>query len=251
MTQEEFERVVMDKLLFGENQVLEILRKQYQSSAIESREFDGVGFFTHFKINEKLRLKDKSHFTIGDLHGKYEIDRYNDVGFVLFIRDGIITTLEGFTYGDKWISDYDNVKLEYSNIIERNLGEYKTIPKDKNNLKPVLLKKDNKVYISCNNKVAILKLDTFNIIKTIEQDCKIYDILEIKDKELLIIISDSELKCIDLNGNIIWDKTTDLIENYYIEIENNCIVIKTKKKIQKFSIENGNNIFQKDITYMY
>lgn len=250
MTHEEFEKSIMDKLLFGENEVLKILKKQYQSSTIETREFDGIGFFTYFKTDKKLNLKDNLSFHIGDIYGISKKEREIMLDFILFIRNGAIEHLEGCTFGAKdWITDYDDIELVYDNIIERDLGEYKTIPKDRENLKPILLNKDDKVYISYNNKVAVLKLDIFNIIKIIEQNFKIYDILEIKDKEALIIVSDAELKCIDLNGNIIWDKTTDLIENYYIETENNCIVIKTKKKIQKFSIENGNNIFDKNITY--
>lgn len=132
MTHEEFEKVVMDKLLFGENQVLEILRKQYRSSTVVSRKFDGVGFFTHFKIDEELKIKNDFGMEIDDICGLYEGDSNKDVDFVLFIRNGLIDCLEGATIGEQWPTDYEKINLVYHTNGERDLTKFRELEKNIN-----------------------------------------------------------------------------------------------------------------------
>lgn len=104
-----FENDVMQKILHEDNALYEQLSKQYKCAVITNREFSGCGFFTKFNIlDESLRLKDFMNIELGNTRAIIEGIK-NGIGFVLFIRNGFITTLEGYTYDDKWpdnISDY-------------------------------------------------------------------------------------------------------------------------------------------------
>lgn len=109
-------------------------------------------------------------------------------------------------------------------------------------LTPQILEKDNKLYIACNFKVTIIDLGSFTVIKTIETLCCVDKVLETKEDNLLIIISEVSLDGTDLNGNVIWHKDTDFIE--YWDIKGSVITIQTEENIQKIDIKNGNIIFE-------
>lgn len=130
MKHEEFEEKVMNKLLFGENKILQLLRKQYKSSEIISRDFTGVGFFTRFKVDEELKIKNDFGMEIGDICGLYEGNSNKDVDFVLFIRNGLIDCLEGCTFGsEEWPTDYEKINLVYHTKGERDLEKFKELEK--------------------------------------------------------------------------------------------------------------------------
>ena len=106
----EFEYAALDKLLAGNHPVLSVLRAQLASAKVSSREFTGVGFFTNLRIDRSLppALIGCSRIQIRDVGGKIKGLKHG-VGFVLFITDGYIDFLEGFTYDEPWpevICDY-------------------------------------------------------------------------------------------------------------------------------------------------
>lgn len=106
---------VMKMLLSGDEEVLLILKEQYERAVIISEEDTGVGFFIRYQVDSAIRIgeKFKTTFQIGDVDG--EIDGINGaVGFVLFIKDGYLTMLEGYTNGiDKWPETDAEIKLFY------------------------------------------------------------------------------------------------------------------------------------------
>lgn len=78
----------------------DFLMNQY-SASVKKREFTGHGFFTDFEYSGTDRLPDTCGNTeLGDL--SVMLNGFCLVGFVLFIKNGTITCLEGYTYGDKW-----------------------------------------------------------------------------------------------------------------------------------------------------
>lgn len=87
-------------VLYGEDNKLEILREQYKESEIESIDFTGHGFFAYFKINDKCRKLERDT-EINDVIGFLNEEKIV-VGFILFIREGKIQMLEGFSYDDNW-----------------------------------------------------------------------------------------------------------------------------------------------------
>jgi hypothetical protein len=101
-------------LLAGEHELFVKLRKQYEVAVVKDRNFDGCGFFTHFKIpNEFLEITNKRNFTLSDVlidYGGQEVA----YGLILFVDDGFISCLEGFPYiSHEWVDDYDRIDNIY------------------------------------------------------------------------------------------------------------------------------------------
>ena len=96
-----FERTILDFLLAGDDPTLAALRDQFKAAVIISREFTGVGFFSRIAVPDYVeRLSGRKNLEIGDVIG-HLAGLKHEVGFVLFVRDGALKTLEGFTYGEE------------------------------------------------------------------------------------------------------------------------------------------------------
>jgi len=124
---EDFEKVVMNKLLAGDLPILEILYKQYKNAQINERYFTGVGFVTEFKIPTSLpRIQNVKDFEISDILGSIN---GISVDFILFIRDGAIDFLEGIADTGPWPKPIYNFDLTYAikngNDQHRNLEKLK------------------------------------------------------------------------------------------------------------------------------
>ena len=114
------ESQVLEWLLAGWDPVLMGLREQLASSKIESRELTGVGFYLNFKIpsiNKRLHdvLEVKQNFCFGDVGAYLETDdRIQEVGFLLWIKDGYLDSLEAYTYGlEKWPEEVNSSRPFY------------------------------------------------------------------------------------------------------------------------------------------
>lgn len=116
MEHDELAERVMKMLLAGEEEVLAVLREQYASARVVSREDSGAGFYICFQVDTARRTGDevRSTFQIGDVDG--EVDGMKGaVGFVLFIKSGCLIMLEGYTCGiDKWPETDADIKLSYN-----------------------------------------------------------------------------------------------------------------------------------------
>lgn len=122
----DLENEVMEKLLGGDDIILDILRNQYRKAVVEKREFTGTGFYTTFNIREDVPiLEQKNSLHLGDVIG--QIKGVNEgVGFVLFVKDGVIDFLEGYTYGDeKWPEDIIDYTLSYISGDTRDMEKLK------------------------------------------------------------------------------------------------------------------------------
>jgi hypothetical protein len=108
----ELENEIMKMLLEGQNDTFAILRRQYSNSTVASREFSSVGFFISFSVPEDIdKLQEKESFHLGGVTGQIN-GVTNGVGFILYIRNGVIKLLEGYTYGEeKWPEKLTEYKL--------------------------------------------------------------------------------------------------------------------------------------------
>jgi hypothetical protein len=105
------ERQVLDKLLAGDGPVLAALRRQAEDLKVQSRRFTGVAFFADFEINpDTPPVANPSNFEIGDVNGAAENVNHG-MGFLLFVRSGALSTLEGYTYHDPWPEDLRGLVL--------------------------------------------------------------------------------------------------------------------------------------------
>jgi hypothetical protein len=95
------ERDVIATLLRPDHPVFEALRQQFAVCRVKSREFTGVGFFTRLLVTgvvvptELTRIR----FHLGDVAATLD-GLEHGAGFVLWIENGVLATLEGFSYDE-------------------------------------------------------------------------------------------------------------------------------------------------------
>ena len=94
---EKLERVVMTHLLEGDSIIAPELRAQYAVARVEGRESTGVGFFIDFAVPAEAPRIVPPDLEFG---ADAILTDGTAVGFILFVRDGALTMLEGYTFGD-------------------------------------------------------------------------------------------------------------------------------------------------------
>lgn len=108
-------------LLCGEDEVLTILREQAKQAQVTSREMTGVGYFTKFLVPLAVpRLPGCPTFKIGDVNGAADNIKHG-LGFLLYVTDGALSMLEGYTYDEPWPNEVHGLTLTYSTEGRRNL----------------------------------------------------------------------------------------------------------------------------------
>ena len=91
-------------LLAGDHPTLGVLREQLRRARIGSIELSGVGFFADIEVPPDAPKADPPNITGGD--AVIELTGVEHAaGCVLFVRDGYLSMLEGFTYADEWSED--------------------------------------------------------------------------------------------------------------------------------------------------
>jgi hypothetical protein len=125
MTQQqtsEFETEVLAKLLEGDLPELELLRSQVRSARVR-REWTGAGFWTEFTVDPSTpRLANRGRFQITGVYGRHP-DLDAGVGFTLFVDDGAVSSLEGYTYEEPWPANLQVIKLEQEPAGQRRVAE--------------------------------------------------------------------------------------------------------------------------------
>lgn len=104
------ERDVIATLLAPDHPVMNALRRQFDRCRVASRETTGVGFFAYLDIEpgvEPAPVK-PGRIDLSDVSVTVEgLER--GAGFVLFVEDGLLDFLEGFSYEEPWL----DVRGEY------------------------------------------------------------------------------------------------------------------------------------------
>ena len=108
----DFEQAVVDKLLAGDHPLLATLRQQSDHARIIKREYTGGGFYCTFEVNSTAPAV-PGEFHLGDVNAEVE-GLTHGAGFVLFIRGGRISKLEGYTYDEPWPKLIRKFALKYS-----------------------------------------------------------------------------------------------------------------------------------------
>lgn len=109
-----FERDVLFLLLQGDSETLAILRAQVDGARVASRDYSGVGFFTEFEhLAGSPPLPASENVVFGDVLAEI-YGLAHGAGFVLFIENGWISMLEGYSYGEPWPACIEHYTLRYS-----------------------------------------------------------------------------------------------------------------------------------------
>ena len=103
------ERAVIETLLAREEPGYDNLRAQIGSCRVTGREMTGVGFYTALEVDATASPAPPAVGNpVGQGH-EFPDDVYADldglrhgVGFLLWLDDGRLATLEGFTYDEPW-----------------------------------------------------------------------------------------------------------------------------------------------------
>lgn len=134
MTQSLFpiERAVVEKILTGDYPTLLQLRHQLEVCTVATREFTGVGFYTTFEVPETAPRTAGLDVTFGDVVGDLP-GVSGGVGFLLYVKDGLLDTLEGYTYDERWPLEIGAFSLRYVKGDVRDLNDV-----------PLLLRKADK-----------------------------------------------------------------------------------------------------------
>ncbi|MGI9302277.1 MAG: hypothetical protein ACR2RB_06155 [Gammaproteobacteria bacterium] len=102
----------MEKFLRGDGEGMELLREQYADAELREIEESGVGIF--FTYNVTTKKKFKNNFELGDVGVK--VDGFEDeIGAIIFVRDGVLEMLELHSYSDEWPSIIDKICVYYLN----------------------------------------------------------------------------------------------------------------------------------------
>ena len=119
---------VIEMLLNGEDEMLSLLRNQYENADIISEEDNEVGFYINYQVkNENIITKKyNTTFQIGDVDGIVN-GLQGAVGFILYIKNGYLMMLEGYTnLINKWPETDSQIELSYDTV-ERDYGLLKKI----------------------------------------------------------------------------------------------------------------------------
>jgi hypothetical protein len=115
------EKQVLDMLLHGQDEALTILRQQAKQLEVSSREMTGVGFYTEFVVPPDLpRVPGSPTFKLGDVNGTAN-NVSNGLGFLLYVKDGVLSMLEGYTYDEPWPDAVSGLVLTYASMEGRKL----------------------------------------------------------------------------------------------------------------------------------
>lgn len=109
----EFERAVLNALLSGDGSTLKVLREQARVARLVSRESTGVGIFLNFEVPTSAPSLSERDFAFGDVFAEIEGLRHG-AGFVLFVTDGRLSMLEGYSYAEPWPASVTNFKLSHA-----------------------------------------------------------------------------------------------------------------------------------------
>lgn len=109
----EFEQAVLDKLLAGGAPLLIALREQASQATVSSRQYTGAGFYCSFELApDVVPLKTPYECEIGDVDASID-GLEHGAGFLVFVREGRLSMLEGYSYGEPWPAEIKNFRLRY------------------------------------------------------------------------------------------------------------------------------------------
>lgn len=97
------EQSAINMLLEGDDARQVALRHQLAAVRAVHRTANSAGIYAVFELDENTkRLEGRPSFHVADVFARSE--RCEEIGFILFIKEGVIEYLEGYTYGDTYPS---------------------------------------------------------------------------------------------------------------------------------------------------
>ena len=117
------ERAVLELLLSRDEEGYETLRAQAATATAAHREMTGAGFYTDLSVDRTLPAAPR-HVGNPLGHGHdFGDDAYAEIeglehgaGFVLWLEDGWLSCLEGFSYAEPWPDTVSRVSVRWESV---------------------------------------------------------------------------------------------------------------------------------------
>lgn len=107
---------VLKLQLKGSDKLLVDLKNQLQHIKVIKRELTGSGFYTSFFNDSLSSIEDcddlLGDMKFGDVCAEIE-DLKNGAGFLLYVENGKISMLEGYSYDEPWPEKCDKFTLSF------------------------------------------------------------------------------------------------------------------------------------------
>jgi hypothetical protein len=117
------EAAVLEKALSEESPILGALREQASAALARERDLTGVGFMTSFEVPSTLARAPlgPGEFCFGDVAAQIDGLKHG-AGFLIYVRDGRLDALEGYTYDEAWPEHIQAFTLDYMDLGRRDFG---------------------------------------------------------------------------------------------------------------------------------
>ncbi len=113
------EEALLKKLLDGDLPLLVQLRRQFEVCRMVKRELTGFGFYTTLMVPDNIPRKSGVDIKFGDVVGDVP-GLPSGAGFLLYVKDGVLDMLEGYSYDESWPSSIESFNLKYMRGVERD-----------------------------------------------------------------------------------------------------------------------------------
>ena len=107
------ERAVIAALLAKPGEPYDSIREQLAVASVIERRLTGVGFFTYFALSPDSHVRrDLSNIELSDIYAELPGLQFG-AGFLLFVRGGVVTMLEGYSHGaEAWPANVDQFTIK-------------------------------------------------------------------------------------------------------------------------------------------
>lgn len=107
----ELERAVVESMLADRE--LPCLRRSvdFEAVNVRDRDFTGVGFLTELEPSVGLKVFESGiRLRWGKVGARLNASKV-ETGFLVYVDDGYVSTVEGYTYGDEWPNKVEAFEL--------------------------------------------------------------------------------------------------------------------------------------------
>lgn len=109
----DFEQTVLARLLSGQDPRFAQLRRQAEGLRVLAREETGVGFFVSIAVEAGIpAVEGETDLVIEGVSGELE-GLAHGAGFIAFVTDGYLSTIEGYCYDEPWPTRLDKYRLYF------------------------------------------------------------------------------------------------------------------------------------------
>lgn len=107
----ELEKAVIGRMLDDRDLKPARTTVHFDKVTVSDREYTGVGFVTEFARSQELKLFDDGvSLRWGKTGARLNASKL-ETGYLVYVDDGYVTAVEGYTYGDPWPPQVEQIEL--------------------------------------------------------------------------------------------------------------------------------------------